>query len=931
MWREKMCPTSVVLLKIVVIMRKLLKIATVIVVLLLALLIIVPATLKGKIGDIVKSEANKILTARLDFEDLDISLLRHFPRASIDLKGLTLVGVERFEGDTILSAEHISVAVNVASLFSDEGFVVSKVLLREPSIYAHVLEDGAVNWDVMRVADEPDTEAAEEPTAEPSTQGEAATSEEPSSFKLSLKAFDIEQARLCYNDEQSGMYAAVEPLNLSLAGDMSASATTLALDLRAGGVTLRTNGENMLSKAELRMNADVAADFANNRYTLSDNTLQLNNIALSLDGWVELRDDAVAMDLSANTSQVQFRDLLSMIPAFYTRDFKDLSAGGEMSLAAWVKGEMKGETMPSFNLSLNVNDGSFRYQSLPQGVTDINIDAEVSNPGGSLDATTINLNNLTLAFAGNTLRAALHAQNPISDLRFSAEAIGAIDLGAIKDIYPLGDDLSLNGKVTLDMKAAARMSDITAERYESIDATGSIAIEQIHADIASLPTVEISRAAATITPQAMTLSELSLGVGNSNVRASGSLKNYLAYLLRDETLRGRLDVRSTMIDANELLGITTGQEGDESAATDEQPTDETTTETETEGFSLPKNLDLALRCSIDRILFQSMTIDDFSGEVSLKQGVASINRFTAKALGGTITAAPASFDTSVPSSPKVSLSCSIKDASFAESFRQLEIIRRAVPLFEKTGGNYSCSLDFASEMTSDLSPVLNSIDARGVITSENIELQNIEILGMLANSVGDKRLKNLDAKDLRISFTIRDGKITTKPFDIKMGDVNLNLSGTTGLDQSIDYAGQITLPDDKTKGILSTFNFNIGGTFKSPTIKVGIKEAAKEAVTNVINEQLKKTTGSESLDEEFERQAANIRSEAVKAGEKLVAEAKKQRDNLVNKACNPLAKIAAEKSGDLLVKEAEKQAAKLVAEADKQIENLRQKMQGDKK
>ena len=47
---------------------------------------------------------------------------------------------------------------------------------------------------------------------------------------------------------------------------------------------------------------------------------------------------------------------------------------------------------------------------------------------------------------------------------------------------------------------------------------------------------------------------------------------------------------------------------------------------------------------------------------------------------------------------------------------------------------------------------------------------------------------------MTLDFTIKDGRVETKPFDIKMGDYNLNLSGSTGLDQTIDYSGKIKLP-----------------------------------------------------------------------------------------------------------------------------------------
>lgn len=93
-------------------MKKLLKVAAIVVAVLLVVLIVAPMALRGKVAGIVKREANAMLRAELDFEKLDISLLRHFPHASVDLKGLTLIGTERFAGDTIVAARRISVVVD---------------------------------------------------------------------------------------------------------------------------------------------------------------------------------------------------------------------------------------------------------------------------------------------------------------------------------------------------------------------------------------------------------------------------------------------------------------------------------------------------------------------------------------------------------------------------------------------------------------------------------------------------------------------------------------------------------------------------------------------------------------------------------------------------------------------------------------------------
>ena len=135
-------------------MKKFVKIAAIVVAVVLVIALVAPMVLRGKIAEIVKREANAMLDARLDFEKLDISLLRHFPRASLDLKGLTLVGEEPFGGDTIVAAQRISVVVNVMSLFGDEGFEVTKIILSEPALHAHKLADGRVNWDVVKASEE---------------------------------------------------------------------------------------------------------------------------------------------------------------------------------------------------------------------------------------------------------------------------------------------------------------------------------------------------------------------------------------------------------------------------------------------------------------------------------------------------------------------------------------------------------------------------------------------------------------------------------------------------------------------------------------------------------------------------------------------------------------------------------------------------------
>lgn len=892
-------------------MKRFLKITATVVAVVLVVAIVTPLLLRGKIGDIVKREANAMLAARLDFEKLDISLLRNFPNASLNLKGLTLVGTDRFEGDTIVATRRITVVVNLMSLVGDEGFEVRKIILASPALHAHKLADGAVNWDVMKPSEQADTTAAEESA--------------PSSFRLSVRDFRLTDAVIRYEDDSTGMELRTAPLSLRLSGDMSAESTQLDLDLLAGGVDFTQGGVPLLHDAELTLDAEIDADLAEGRFAFSRNTLRLNAIEMRLDGWVQQVGDALAMDVSAGCSEVRFKDLLSLIPAFYKHEFRSLAASGELSMELWARGQMHGAQLPAFELKTEVHNGSFQYSSLPKAVTDINIAAKVSNAGGELDKTEVEISEFGLKMAGNSLSATGYATNLMSDPTFRATLSGRVDLGAIREVYPLEKGIDLAGRIAASLKLSGRMSDVESGRYERISASGSLVVEQLGLHVPQLPEVFIRRAAATISPQAMTLGEFGVTVGGSDLSATGQLTGYLGYLMRGEQLAGRLYVKSDLLDLNEIRAAVPADAEAESADA-EKPAEEAAA-APAQAIVVPKNLNLSLNAELKKVLFEKMVITDIAGEMSVAGGTLSLDRLGLQLFGGKASASGRYSTAADPAHPTLSLAASIAKASFPRTFEEIEAVRQLAPIFEKASGDYSLSIDMRTTLDAAMSPDLMSLTAQGEISSENVSVEGVEAFDKLADLLKNDKLRRIEARDLKIRFSIKDGRVTTEPFDLKMGDVNVNMSGTTGLDRTIDYTAKVTLPAG-VGGVLGAVNVGIGGTFTSPKITLGVQETVEQVVSNVVSEQIDNLTGGRGglLSDDTQTRAAALREEAQRAGEKLVEAAETQRQKLVDAAAKKgaLAKIAAEAAGDALVDEAKKQSKALLEEAEKQIQKLTQ-------
>ena len=154
-----------------------------------------------------------------------------------------------------------------------------------------------------------------------------------------------------------------------------------------------------------------------------------------------------------------------------------------------------------------------------------------------------------------------------------------------------------------------------------------------------------------------------------------------------------------------------------------------------------------------------------------------------------------------------------------------------------------------------------------------------------------------------ISFTIENGNVITKPFDIKLGNTKLTLSGLTGLDQSIDYKVAVALPQ-------LTLHAKIGGTFTSPKVSL---DAAKSAEALLDKAGVDKQEVKQQVEESKDQLVAQAEAKAAQ----LIETARAEADKLVEKATNPIAKIAAKAAADKLISEAEKKAQQIIDEAKK--------------
>jgi F0F1-type ATP synthase membrane subunit b/b' len=207
------------------------------------------------------------------------------------------------------------------------------------------------------------------------------------------------------------------------------------------------------------------------------------------------------------------------------------------------------------------------------------------------------------------------------------------------------------------------------------------------------------------------------------------------------------------------------------------------------------------------------------------------------------------------------------------------------------------------------------------------------------------QLKSMDVSDLNLSYTIKDGRIILAPFDTKVNGVKVNISGSTGLDQSIDYKWKMEIPrsmfgssaNAALNGLLGQANaaagtninmsekINVvalfGGTVMKPTVKTSMKDEVKNAVntvtTQVVNAGIDKANAeAQKILEDAKAQCDKNKAEAQASADRAKQEGYAAADQLIEQAGNPIAKIAAKKAAEVAKKKVDEKVQKIIAAAE---------------
>ena len=929
-------------------MKKLLQILGITLGVILLLLILTPMLFKSKIEAVVKEKVNEEVHATVDWSKFSLSFFRGFPDLSINLHQVSVVGVESFEGDTLAGLQRFELRVNPFSAFR-KNMEVKSILLERPLISALVLEDGSANWEIS------ETVIGED---------EAEESAEATSMSVSLKRFAITEGRIYYVDETSDMHVSLEGFHMELRGDLSMEQTDLFISGGIARINARMEGIRYLRDGVLNLDLVVAANLVENRYSLKENLINLNGLALGVEGDVLLlEDDAMELDLKFFSRETAFQTLLSLVPAIYLQDFESLKTSGNLQLDGSVSGLMKDSILPDVKLNLQVKDGYFSYPGLPKDVSDVQISLLVDYKGSDMDRTLVDLQNFHLLLGGNPFDLSMKVDHPVSDMHVAGKAKGNIDFASLQDIVPM-EDMRLGGRLKTDLRWDTKISYIENQKFEEVDLDGFLLIEGMVLEAPDIPVpILVETMNMLFSPRIVELTALNVNMGSSDLHMEGELQNFIPYVFAGETLSGRMAVFSNLLNTNELIpeleepGKGTGLPGDTIVPV--RPDSLAVPA----GMKIPDRVDFKLSVDMKKVLYENIILENMTGEIRVIEGVAGLDKLEMDVIEGRMNTS--GWVDTRGEYAEADLKIQMEQVDIRAAYETFVSVEKLIPMAKFCQGTAFIDMEYHSLLDNTLVPLFGSIEAKGNAYTSGLRFSGLNEFVPLGEMLKNEKFNDLAPGEVTVGFTVREGRIIFNPFDMQVDDSKFTVSGSHGIDLSMDYtvdmniaksdlgtgarelmqgmtalaAGAgIKIPQSDFIKVIA----NIGGTFNRPRLSTDFsgslkstEEPVQEAVLEKITEEVEKvekevreqaSEKAEKLLANAEEEAARMVEEARQAGEALVKEAELQGEKLVEEAgSNPLKQVAAKTAAGELKRQAEQKAAILVSEAEIRAAEIIQK------
>ncbi|HKK80853.1 MAG TPA: AsmA family protein, partial [Prolixibacteraceae bacterium] len=316
-------------------MKKILKITGIIILIVVLAIVLIPFAFKGKISEAILTKAHKNVNAEISYRSFQLSLIKSFPDLNASFNDVAVVGIDDFEGDTLIAFERLSAQVDARSVFGDEGLLIKSLRIDKALMHLIQEESGNVNW-LISNAGEPEAEKENEHKKEP--------------LKLQLSDIVVIDFDFTYHSKKYNYLFSASNIDGVMSGKTEGMDALLAIEAATPSVNLEYDSVRYITNSALNLSTQLDADLERYNFIFRSGKSHINGMPVDLDGGFSMSGDSMLFDVDFNVPEIDVHQVLSIIPDAFQKYMKDIEATGNVDFGGNVKGAYFDDIYPGMDI-----------------------------------------------------------------------------------------------------------------------------------------------------------------------------------------------------------------------------------------------------------------------------------------------------------------------------------------------------------------------------------------------------------------------------------------------------------------------------------------------------------------------------------------------------------------------------------------------------
>lgn len=551
-----------------------------------------------------------------------------------------------------------------------------------------------------------------------------------------------------------------------------------------------------IDKIEFNINgSNTDGDYKNTK-------LELNNINIQalqnyIRGYAKLQT-AENMQIDAQLSSL-FN--LADIKSFYPLKGYDLNGNLNLDIKSKGKYNKKNKLFPTTTAFIKLNDGRIKTSNFSEALEKINVDATLVNTDGTLKNSQLTIKPISFSMANQPFLLKADIKN-FENIAYNITSKGTIDIGKMYQLFAV-KGYSVKGLIVTDVVFKGLQSDATNGRYNRLNNSGSLKIENITLNSDLFPKAfVIKNGVFSFAQEKMKFNQFNASYGNSDFNLNGHLNNVINYAMADSKakLKGQLNLKSDKLYVDEFMAYASSQPSTKSSSNNGV-------------ILIPNNLNISFTANANTVFYNGLTIKNAKGTLGVNNGALTLNQ-----TGFNIIGAPVTMDATYKSinakSATFDYHIVAKEFDIAKAYKEIKLFREMASSASKVKGVVGLDYQLSGKLNQDMYPVFPSLKGQGVLSLKNVKLLGFKMMNSVSKATKRDSLSNPNLSEVDIKSSIKNNIITIERTKMKIAGFRPRFEGQVSFDGRLNLSGRIGLPPFGIIGI----PLSITGTQEKPKV-----------------------------------------------------------------------------------------------------------------